>query len=250
MAIRGILFDKDGTVIDYWHTWVPINREVALFAAGGDAALAAELLQHGGHDPETNRITAGTVLAAGSVDDIAGAFAAHLGDRTPPHLAAGIEAIFRRGGAQHSALIAGARETIAELKGRGFHIGLATNDSMGGLEASLAQHDILHLFDFKVGCDSGLGTKPDPRMVLGFCEAVGVDRGEVAMVGDAVHDVAMGRAAGVALNVGVLSGTSGREDFDGLADLILDSINDLPARPEFSRAVGRPSLWSRIRGRA
>ena len=69
-------------------------------------------------------------------------------------------------------------------------------------------------------------------------------------MGDAVHDVAMGRAAGVALNVGVLSGTSGREDFDGLADLILDSINDLPARPEFSGAGGRPSLWSRIRGRA
>ena len=49
------------------------------------------------------------------------------------------------------------------------------------------------------------------------------------MVGDAVHDLAMGRAARVALNVGVLSGTSGREDFEGLADLILDSINDLPA---------------------
>ena len=156
--------------------------------------------------------------------------------------------IFRRGGAQHSALIEGARETIVELKRRGFRIGLATNKSMGGLEASLAQHDILHLFDFTVGCDSGFGAKPDPRMVLGFCEAVGVIAREVAMVGDAVHDLAMGRAAGVALNVGVLSGTSGREDFEDLADLILDSINDLPARPEFSRAGGRPSLWSRIRG--
>ena len=30
MAIRGILFDKDGTIIDYWRTWVPINREAAL----------------------------------------------------------------------------------------------------------------------------------------------------------------------------------------------------------------------------
>ena len=54
------------------------------------------------------------------------------------------------------------------------------------------------------------------------------------MVGDAVHDLAMGRAAGAGLNVGVLSGTSGREDLEGYADLILDSINDLPARPEFA----------------
>ena len=96
---------------------------------------------------------------------------------------------------------------------------------------------MLHLFDFAVGCDSGLGSKPDPRMVQGFCEAVGLGRDEVAMVGDAVHDLAMGRAARVALNVGVLSGTSGRDDFEGLADLILDSINDLPARPEFGSAA-------------
>ena len=71
-------------------------------------------------------------------------------------------------------------------------------------------------------------------MVLGFCEAVGAGVGEVAMVGDAVHDLAMGRAAGVALNVGVLSGTSAREDLEALADLILPSINELPARPEFA----------------
>jgi phosphoglycolate phosphatase len=250
MAIRGILFDKDGTVVDYWKTWVPINREVALFAAGGDAKLAAELLRHGGHDPETDRITPGTALAAGSVDDIANAFAAHLKDRAPPDLAAGIEGIFRHGGARHSALIAGARETIAELKARGFHIGLATNDSIGGLEASLAAHEILPLFDFTVGCDSGFGTKPARGMVHAFCNAVGVARSEVAMVGDAVHDLAMGRAAGVALNVGVLSGTSGPEDFEGLADMILDSINDLPARPEFREPGRRPSIWSRIRRRS
>lgn len=233
MAIRGILFDKDGTVIDYWRTWVPINREVAVFAAGGNASLAAELLRLGGHDPGSDRITAGTVLAAGSVDDIAGVFAAHLGERAPAGLAAGIERIFRAGGAKHSALIVGARATIAELKARGFRIGLATNDSIGGLEASLARHDILDLFEFTVGCDSGLGAKPDPRMVLGFCRAVGLDRRQVAMVGDAVHDLAMGRAAGVGLNVGVLSGTSEREDLEDFADVILPSINELLAHPEF-----------------
>src|SRR5262245_27604823 len=105
MAIRAILFDKDGTIIDYWRTWVPINRQVALFAAHGDAELAAELLRQGGHDPATDRVAPGSALAAGSVDDIAETFAAHLGAGTPPDLAAGIEAIFRRGGAAHSALI-------------------------------------------------------------------------------------------------------------------------------------------------
>ena len=233
MAIRGILFDKDGTVIDYWRTWVPINREVALYASRGNHTVANELLRMGGHDPATDRITPGSPLAAGDFLDIAEAFAAHPQVAPAGQLTAGIERIFRTGGAQHSALISGARDTLVELKRRGFRIGLATNDSAAGLQASLAQHDVLHLFDFTVGCDSGFGSKPDPRMVLGFCEAVGLGRDEVAMVGDAPHDLAMGRAAGVALNVGVLSGTSQRKDLEGLADLILDSINDLPARPEF-----------------
>jgi phosphoglycolate phosphatase len=231
--LRGILFDKDGTVIDYWHTWVPINREAALYAARGDQALADRLLRLGGHDPETDRVAAGTPLAAGDYHDIATAFAAHPGIEATPELRAAIERIFRSGGALHSALIAGARETIAELKARGFRIGLATNDSLGGLTASLERHGILELCDFTAGCDSGFGTKPGPGMALAFCEAVGLAPAEAAVVGDAVHDLAMGRAAGAGLSIGVLSGTSGRHDLEGYADLILDSINDMLARPEF-----------------
>jgi phosphoglycolate phosphatase len=231
--IRAILFDKDGTIIDYWRTWVPINRRAALYAARGDAALADHLLRLGGHDPATDRVTPGAPLAAGDFHDIAAAFARHPGIEATPELTAGIERIFVSGGAQHSTLIAGARETIAALKARGFRIGLATNDSADGLAASLGKHGILELCDFAAGCDSGFGTKPGPGMVRAFCAAAAIAPAEVAVVGDAVHDLAMGRAAGAGLNVGVLSGTSGHADLEGYADLILDSINDLPARREF-----------------
>jgi phosphoglycolate phosphatase len=53
----------------------------------------------------------------------------------------------------------------------------------------------------------------------------------VAVVGDAVHDLAMGRAAGVGLTVGVLSGTSGHADLAGLADIVVESIAALPELP-------------------
>lgn len=233
VAIRGILFDKDGTLIDYWSTWVPINRQAALYAAGGNEALAAELLRLGGHDPETDRVTPGTALAAGDFDDIANAFAVHPDVPSARELAPGIERIFCTGGATHSTLIAGARDAVVELKRRGFRVGLATNDSVGGLEASLARHDILPLFEFTAGCDSGYGSKPDPRMVHAFCRETGLPAGEVAVVGDAVHDLAMGRAARAGLSVGVLSGTSARKDLEGSADLIVDDVTALLARPEF-----------------
>jgi phosphoglycolate phosphatase len=239
MAIRGILLDKDGTVIDYWATWVPINRQAALYAAGGNAALADELLHLGGHDPASDRVRPGTPLAAGDFSDIARAFAMHPDVPSAGAIEAGIERIFCAGGAAHSALLTGAREAVVELKGRGLRLGLATNDSAAGLEASLSKHDILHLFDFTAGCDSGFGAKPDPRVAHAFCTAVGLAPEEIAVVGDAVHDLAMGRAAGVGLTVGVLSGTSEREDLEGYADLVLPGIVDLLSRPEFG-AVARP----------
>jgi phosphoglycolate phosphatase len=232
LAIRGILFDKDGTIVDYWRTWLPVNRAAALHAARGDATLAAELLRLGGQDPETNRITPGAPLAAGDLMDIARAFATHPDVAAAPELVAGLERVFVQGAAAHSALIDGARATIMDLHGRGFRLGIATNDTAAGIGASLAQHDILELFDFAAGCDSGYGAKPDPRMALAFCGAMNLAREEVAVVGDAAHDLAMGRAAGVGLTVGVLSGTSGPEDLAGLADVIVSSIADLLARPE------------------
>jgi phosphoglycolate phosphatase len=232
LAIRGILFDKDGTIVDYWRTWMPVNREAALYAARGNEALARELLRLGGHDPETDRITPGSPLAAGDFADIAEAFAAHPGVAAACELVAGIERVFLARGAKHSALVPGAHAAIAELHRRRLRLGIATNDCAAGIDASLAQHGILGCFDFAAGCDSGYGTKPDPRMALAFCQAVGLAREEIAVVGDAVHDLAMGRAAGVGLTVGVLSGTSARHDLAALADVIVASIGELPARPE------------------
>jgi phosphoglycolate phosphatase len=240
MAIKGILFDKDGTLIDYRRTWVPIHKEVALYAARGDRALAAELLRVHGQDPDTDAATPDSVLAAGSIYDIADAFAEHLGERTPPGLAGAIDRIYSEGGARHAVPVDGAEQTLAELKRRGFRLGVATNDSQGGLTASLTRAGLLALFDFTVGCDSDFGSKPDPRMVRAFCAAVAVAPAEVAMVGDAVVDLAMGRAAGVALTVGVLGGTGARQAHAGLADLIIADIGELLARPEFQRAKNGP----------
>src|SRR3546814_2193261 len=49
------LFRSDGTLLDYHATWMPLNRQAALEAAGGDAALAEELLVSTGYDPASGR---------------------------------------------------------------------------------------------------------------------------------------------------------------------------------------------------
>ena len=243
MKIRGILFDKDGTIIDYFRTWVPLNREAALFAAGGDAALAAGLLRAHGQDPETGAIAGDSVLAVGSIAQIAEAFAAHLGDRAPADLAASLDRLFAEGGARNAVLIPGADRTLATLKARGLRIGVATNNSLAGLKASLRCTGTLDMFDFACGYNSGHGTKPAPGMALAFCAAVRLKPDEIAVVGDGLHDLAMGRAASAALTVGVLSGTGTATQLEPLADIMLDSINDMPALPTFRKSWWRPPLF-------
>lgn len=227
--IRGVLLDKDGTILDYWRTWLPINREVALMAADGDSCLADELLAIAGHDPLTDRIVPGSPLAAGSHDDIAAAFAQRLGSLTPADLAGRIEAVFREGGARHAVAVDGAGAALAVLARRGFTLGVATNDTAGGLTTSLARSGLAGHFTFAVACDSGHGAKPEPGMALAFCRWSGLAPATVAVVGDAVHDLEMGRRAGVGLLVGVTSGTSGAADLAPHADVLVESVRDLPA---------------------
>lgn len=232
--IRAILFDKDGTLLDYWKTWVPINREVTLFAARGDKALANDLLRLGGQDPDTNAIAPNTLLASAGVEEIAETFAAYLGARAPAELYDNIASIFRDGGARTSVLIDGASDAVFELKRRGYKLGVATNDTHAGIEASLARFDVLRAFDFFCGCDTGFGAKPLPGMALAFAAAVAMPASAIAVVGDSIHDLEMGRRANYGMTVAVLSGTGTRTDLAPHADLMLDSIRDMLTVPEFA----------------
>jgi phosphoglycolate phosphatase len=85
------------------------------------------------------------------------------------------------------------------------------------------------MFEFHAGCDSGFGAKPAPGMALAFCHAAGLHPSAVAVVGDAVHDLEMGRRAGLGLKIGVLGGTAARETLLPHADTIIDSVAGLEA---------------------
>jgi phosphoglycolate phosphatase len=219
-----VLFDKDGTLLDYGATWMPANRAAALAAARGDEALAGRLLVAGGYDPVRDRIAANHVLAAGTNREIAEVWQRDVPDWQVADLLELIESVFQAESSIGAVPVTDLAPLFLRLKERGLKLGVATSDSRRGVEVTLGPFAVLDMLDFISGYDSGHGSKPDPAIVHGFCTATGLRAAEVAVVGDNLHDLHMGRSAGAGLVVGVLTGTGEHADLSADADHVLDRM--------------------------
>lgn len=65
-------------------------------------------------------------------------------------------------------------------------------------------------------------------MCLAFAAKFGLDPARVVMVGDSLHDLEAGRAAGMR-TVAVLTGIAGEAELAPYADVVLADIGSLPA---------------------
>jgi phosphoglycolate phosphatase len=227
--MRGILFDKDGTLLDFEATWTPILSRLALMAADGDEERAAALLDAGGLDPVTRRFRAGSAIGAGTARTITALWHPGLDPGALDERVAAMDRAFHDHGAHHSVAIPGAREAMAALRAGGYTLGIVTNDTTAAARVALAGTGLLPYVARVIGYDAVVHPKPAPDMVLAFAEAEKMPPSEIAVVGDNRHDLEMARAAGAGLVVGVTSGNGAVGDLAPLADAVLASVADLPA---------------------
>lgn len=226
--IAGILFDKDGTLLDFDASWGPVNRKVALMAADGDAALADRLLTACGMDPVTGDIVPDSLFASANTIEIADGMIEAGSPFTRDALVPKIDDCFAEA-AQLSVPVTELAPLFSRLHGRGLRLGIASSDNERSIRVAAERFGILPYIDFVAGYDSGHGKKPEAGMVLGFCAATGLAPSEVAVVGDNNHDLHMGHNAGAGLKIGVLSGTGSRETLALHSDLVLADITELEA---------------------
>jgi HAD superfamily hydrolase (TIGR01509 family) len=192
---KALIFDLDGTLIDTVYAHV--------FA--WQVALAEEGMPIDGWRIHRRIGMSGGLFAR--------AVAREVGRELSP---AETEAIQLRHGAIFRELLPerrplpGARELLADLRGRGVVHGIATSGRRPEIDLSL---DALGVGDETVVIDRGdvARAKPEPDLFLACQSALGVEADDCYVVGDAVWDLLAARRAKM-LSVGLLSGGYGADE--------------------------------------
>lgn len=231
-----IIFDKDGTLIDInamWGGWV---TELAqrLEAASG-RPIAQPLFEALAFDPHT-----GIIIPTGPLSIAPLAEQRQLIDgvlRDAGLSSAEVETALAV--AWHVPDPVALAHPLADLnplfntvRAYGLKIAIATSDDRVPTQATLAGLELAHLVDALVCADDGIPIKPAPDMVLTICRTLDIAPARVVMVGDNPDDLRMGRAAGVGLVVGVLSGVSPASLLVPYADIVLPSVAGLVKQKE------------------
>ena len=220
--IRGIVFDKDGTLFDFARTWEGWANSL-LNRIAPDRQAAVRMGKAMGFDTRAGQFDRDSVVIAGTALDVAEVLADHLPHMSLPEIVALLnEESARAPQAEAVPLV----PVLDGLRAAGYRLGLATNDAEFPARAHLEAVGIGDRFEFIAGFDSGHGGKPAPGQLLAFAALTGLAPDACVMVGDSRHDLAAGRAAGFA-TVGVLTGIAAEPDLRDLADVVLPDIGHL-----------------------
>ena len=226
-----VIFDKDGTLIAFDAMWGGWARELgADLETTIGRPFMGELFEMLGYDPQTGRVAPHGGLAATPMT--------RLRERTRELLIAtgsgesaadeALEATWRAPDPVTLAHPLGdLGELLERLRKAGKRIAIATTDDRRPTERTLAALGIASAVDSIVCADDGMAVKPAPDMVLHLCSTLDVEPRRTAVVGDAVADLEMARAAGAGLVIGVLTGVAGATDLASLADRVIASVDEL-----------------------
>ncbi|HEX9926582.1 MAG TPA: HAD family hydrolase [Anaerolineae bacterium] len=226
-----IIFDKDGTLIDFhamWGRWATELARRLEDETGLD--LAKRLFQVMDFDAQSGYIAPEGNLA---VTPLAGLRALAVAVLSKFGLAPdeAETALMKAWHAPEPSVLAQPLTDLpllfTTLRRTGFKIAIATSDDRRPTEALLNAWQLTHLVDGLVCADDGLPIKPAPNMVLALCHRLNVLPQNTIVVGDNLPDLQMGRHAGVALTIGVLSGVGSVTVLAPWADLVLNSIAEL-----------------------
>lgn len=121
----------------------------------------------------------------------------------------------------------GVVETLEELHKRGIRLAIVSTKISANIMRGLNVLGVTHLFEQIIGMDHVVHVKPHPEPVLKALDLLGVEKDEVIMIGDNSHDIEGGKNAGVK-TAGVAWSIKGVEFLKSYhPDYILNHMSDL-----------------------
>ena len=237
MNVKAIIFDKDGTLIDFDAFWVAVSVKAigdVLAQCGADRALLTAILEAFGVRDGVTDLNG--VLCKGTYEQ--------MGEI--------VYRILREGGCELSCdevvrLVLDAynrnsdagevkptcpelADVLADLKERGIKLAVVTTDNRRITDLCLAKLGIAELFDHIYTDDGDAPTKPDPACAVDFCRRVGVEKTKdtVVMVGDTMTDVRFAQNSGITA-VALARSEQSRAVLAPHADAVITAMTDLKA---------------------
>jgi phosphoglycolate phosphatase len=204
--------------------------------------VEAALLRAFGYEPDSGRIDprGPLALAPRAETTVIGATVCYGAGVPWEGAMAAVRRAYRRADAavdpaRAARLCPGVEAALRRLRDAGARLAVATTDTTAQATRGLGALGVAGLFDAILGADGVSASKPHPEMVHRLCDTAGVRPHDAVVVGDAVADMLMGREAGVALTVGVLTGVTGADELGRHADVVLPSLADLAAGGDETR---------------
>jgi phosphoglycolate phosphatase len=214
MASPTVVFDLDGTLVDTAPDLIAtLNTILGQEGLPQIAFAAARNMVGGGarHMLERGLAAEGRSAAPADLERLCGEFisyyAAHIAD--------------------HSRPFPGMEAALDTLAGRGCRLAVCTNKLEWLARRLLDALGLTHQFAAICGADTFGVSKPDAAILLGTVARAGGRLDAAIMVGDAVTDVAVARAAGIAV-IAVDFGYSETPVAELGPDRIVSSFEELP----------------------
>ncbi len=232
-----VVFDKDGTLIDFEYYWGERTRrcgERLIEGMDGDDALRAALFSSLGFNPVTGQTASDGPLATATMPKIYTVATVVLyqhgfgWDDAEAHVRAAFASCM---GATPTVDLVRTLSDVPDLFRRlnqaGVKIAIVTSDDHATAVETLALLGVSGPVSAVVGGDDDIPMKPAPDAFLHVCEQIGVSPARAMMVGDTVADLMMAGRAGAGVRLAVLSGVGSHDELAPHADLITTSIDDI-----------------------
>ena len=232
-----IIFDKDGTLIDFIALYggkIATAIETLIQGVQGTAALHADLCATLGYDAQTARFDSQSPVLTATLPTIYTVAATSLYRhgwgwlpaelQVAAHFAPMLEGPFTPAMLQPTADLP---RLFGALTQAGVQIAVITSDDHAPTATALAWLDIAQQVQMVIGADDAYPHKPAPEAIWAVCTAMGVELSRTAYVGDSTTDMLMAQRAAVGLRVAVLTGLMDAATLAPHADLLLASVGEI-----------------------